>query len=329
MAILYFFKRAFTGTGPGGGKSSNFQDVNSGYASVSEIPTDRFVPSQCRIKPLRRLITITETSTIIVPSSTLGVIPTETPIGPTVTLTVPSTTRTLTSIAKPTVSTTKTLTSIAQPTVPPTGIAAIALSEISSWNAIAATATDPIMKGALKSAISQESRVASLTPGSYTAVITISPAEQTIIDKANKDSVRNQHTTTIVLSCFAVLLFLGCIYMLGWYFLRKYRRRRGRKMPPLTEYVPPNLGSLGGLIAEMGRENVIEREEHDSRTDRIHRVPRAPKPPRVHSTLQELEIPAGFAELHGSVPEIQSVRCTGLQHEGEGVANSERVLCEV
>ncbi|KAF5875316.1 uncharacterized protein Bfra_003771 [Botrytis fragariae] len=306
---------AFTGTGPDGERSSDIQHVSFGYKCVSEIPTDIFDPSQCRIRPLRRLITITHTSTIIVPSSTLGVVPTRTPMGPTVTLIAPSTTRTLTSIA--------------QPTVPPTGIAAIALSEISSWNSIAATATDPILKGALKSAISQESLAASLTPGAYTAVITLSPAEQTAIDKANKDSVRNQHTTTIVLSVFAVLLFLGCIYMLGWYFLRKHRQRRGRKMPPLTEYVPPNLGSLGGLMAEMGRENVLEREEHDSIADGIRRVPRVPKPPRVHSTLQELEIPEGFAELPGSVPEIQPVGHTGLQREGEEVANSEKILHEV
>ncbi|TGO23166.1 hypothetical protein BPAE_0142g00290 [Botrytis paeoniae] len=300
MAILYLFERTFTGAGPDGEKSSDIQDVSSG------------------VKPLRRLITITHTSTIIVPSSTLGVVPTRTPMVPTVTHIVPSTTRTLTSIA--------------QPTVPLTGIAAIALSEISSWNSIAATATDPILKGALKSAISQESLAASLTSGAYTAVITISPTEQTVIDKANKKSVRNEHTTTIVLSVFAVLLLLGCIYMLGWYFLRKHRQRRGRKMPPLTEYVPPNLGSLGDLMAEMaemGRENVVEREEHDSRADGIHRVPRVPKSPRVHSTLQELEIPEGFAELPGFVTEIQPVRRTGLQREGEGVANSEKILYEV
>ncbi|TGO60316.1 hypothetical protein BCON_0036g00040 [Botryotinia convoluta] len=315
MAIRFLFKKAFTGTGPDGEKSSDIQDISSGYTFISEIPTDIFDPSQFRIKPLRRLITITHTSTIIVPSSTLGVVPTRTPMVPTVTLIVSSTTRTLSSIA--------------QLTVPPTGIAAIALSEIASWNSIAATATDPILKGALKSAISQESLAASLTPGAYTAVITISPAEQTFIDKANKDSVQNQHTITTVLSVMAALVFLGCIYMLGWYFLRKHRQRRGRKMPPLTEYVPPNLGSLGGLMAEMGRENVVGREEHDSRADGIHRVPRVPKPPRVHSTLQELEIPEGFAELPGSVPEIQPWRRTGLQREGEGVVNSEKILYEV
>ncbi|TGO41052.1 hypothetical protein BHYA_0027g00290 [Botrytis hyacinthi] len=315
MAIPYLLRRASTGTGPDGEKSSDIQHASSGYTSVSEIPTDIFDPSKCRIKPLRRLITITHTSTIIVPSSTLGVVPTRTPMGPTVSHIVPSTTRTSTSIA--------------QPTIPPTGITAIALSEISIWNTIAATATDPILKGALKSAISQESRAANLTPGAYTAVITISPVEQTAIDKANKDSARHLHTATIILSVFAVVLFLVCIYMLGWYFLRKHRRRRGRRMPPLTEYIPPNLGSLGGLMAEMGRENVVEREEYDSRADGIRRAPRAPKPPRVHSTLQELEIPEGFAELPGSVPEIKPVRRTELQREGEGEANSEKILYEV
>ncbi|KAF7927239.1 hypothetical protein BELL_0200g00150 [Botrytis elliptica] len=315
MAIVYLLRRAFTGTGPDGEASSGGQDVSSGHTSVAAIPTDIFDASQCGMKRLRRLITITHTSTIIVPSSTLGVVTTRTPMGATGTLIVPSTTRTSTSIA--------------QPTIPPTGIAAIALSEISIWNSIAATATDPILKGALKSAISQESRAANLTPGAYTAVITISPAEQTAIDKANKDSARHLHTTTIILSVFAVVLFLGCIYMLGWYFLRKHRRRRGRRMPPITEYIPPNLGSLGGLMAEMGREDVVEREEHDSRADGIHRVPRVPKPPRAHSTLQELEIPEGFAELPGSVPEIQSARSAELQREGEGVANSEKILFEV
>ncbi|KAF7883230.1 uncharacterized protein EAF02_005150 [Botrytis sinoallii] len=301
MAIVYSLRRAFTGTGPDRETSSGGQDVSSGHTSVAEIPTDIFDASQCGMKRLRRLITITHTSTIIVPSSTLGVVPTRTPMGATGTLIVPSTTRTSTSIA--------------QPTIPPTGIAAIALN--------------PILKGALKSAISQESRAANLTPGAYTAVITISPAEQTAIDKANKDSARHLHTTTIILSVFAVVLFLGCIYMLGWYFLRKHRRRRGRRMPPITEYIPPNLGSLGGLMAEMGREDVVEREEHDSRADGIHRVPRVPKPPRAHSTLQELEIPEGFAELPGSVPEIQPARRAELQREGEGVANSEKILFEV
>ncbi|KAF7947336.1 uncharacterized protein EAE97_004585 [Botrytis byssoidea] len=315
MAIRYLFRKAFTSTDPDGERLSDGQDASSGYTSVPEIPTDIFDPNQCGIKPLRRLITVTHTSTIIVPSSTLGVVPTKTPMRSTVTHIVSSTTRTLTSIA--------------QPTIPPSGITAIALSEISIWNSIAVTATDPILKGALKSAISQESRAANLTPGAYTAVITISPAEQTAIDKADKDSARHLHNTTIILSVCAVVLFLLCIYMLGWYFLRKHRRRRGRRMPPLTEYIPPNLGSLGGLMAEMGRENVVEREVHDSRADGIHRVPRTPKPPRVHSTLQELEIPEGFAELPGSVPEIESVRRTGLQHEGEGVANSEKILYEV
>ncbi|KAF7952878.1 hypothetical protein EAE96_006102 [Botrytis aclada] len=323
MAILHLFKKAFSVTGPDREKYSDIHDVSPGYASVSEIPGDIFDPSQCRDKPIRRLITITHTSTIIVPSSTLGLVPTATHI-------LTSTTRTLTSISQPTIpSTTKTLNSIAQPTIPPTGLAAIALSEIASWNSIAATATDPILKGALKSAISQESRIASLTPGAYTAVITISPAEQTAIDKANKDSARTQHTTLVVLSVFAVLIFLGFIYMLCWYIWRKYRKRRGRRMPPVTEYVPPNLSSLGGLMAEMGRESVVEREEPDSRADGIHRVPRVPKAPRVHSTLQQLEIPEGFAELPGSVPEIYPARRTGVQSEGQGAANSEKILYEV
>lgn len=315
MALRYLFRKAFTSTDPDGERSFDGQDVSSGYTSVLEIPKDIFDPYKCGIKPLRRLITITHTSTIIVPSSTLGVVPTRTPMGPTVSHIVPSTTRSSTSIA--------------QPTIPPSGITAIALSQISIWNAIAATATDPILKGALKSAISQESGAAKLTPGAYTAVITISPAEQTAIDKADENSVRYLHNTTIIISVFAVVLFLACIYMLGWYFLRKHRKRRGRRMPPLTEYIPPNLGSLGGLMAEMGRENVVGREEHDSRADGIHRVPRVLKPPRVHSTLQELEIPEGFAELPGSVPEIQPVRRTELQREGEWVANSEKILYEV
>ncbi|EMR85893.1 hypothetical protein BcDW1_5451 [Botrytis cinerea BcDW1] len=305
MAILYLFKKAFTGTGPDREKSSGIQDVSSDHTFVSEIPRDIFDASLCKIKPLRRLITTTHISTIIVPSSTLVIVPT-------VTLIVPSTT--------------KTLTPVTQPTVPPTGITAIALSEISSWNAIAATATDPIMKSILKSSISRESLAASLTPGAYTAVITISPAEQTFIDQENKEISQNLHTTTVILSCFFVGLFLACSYGFGWYFLRLHRRRRGRKMPPLTEYIPPQLGSLGGLMAEMGRENVVEPEVHENRADGIHRVPRVP---RVHSTLQELAIPEGVAELPGSVPEMQQLRHTGLKGEGEGVANTQKALYEV
>ncbi|KAK6602512.1 hypothetical protein H4I95_06449 [Botrytis cinerea] len=263
MAILYLFKKAFAGTGPGREKSSGIQDVSSGYTFVSEISTDIFDASLCKIKPLRRLITTTHISTIIVPSSTLVIVPT-------ITLIVPSTT--------------KTLTPVTQPTVPPTGITAIALSKISSWNAIAATATDPIMKSILKSSISRESLAASLTPGAYTAVITISPAEQTFIDQENKEISQSLHTTTIILS------------------------------------------SLGGLMAEMGRENIVGPEGHENRADGIHRVPRVP---RVHSTLQELAIPEGVAELPGSVPEMQQLRHTGLKSEGEVVANTQKALYEV
>ncbi|KAK6597619.1 hypothetical protein H4I96_08571 [Botrytis cinerea] len=278
MAILYLFKKAFAGTGPGREKSSGIQDVSSGYTFVSEISTDIFDASLCKIKPLRRLITTTHISTIIVPSSTLVIVPT-------ITLIVPSTT--------------KTLTPVTQPTVPPTGITAIALSKISSWNAIAATATDPIMKSILKSSISRESLAASLTPGAYTAVITISPAEQTFIDQENKEISQSLHTTTIILSCFFVGLFLACSY---------------------------GFGSLGGLMAEMGRENIVGPEGHENRADGIHRVPRVP---RVHSTLQELAIPEGVAELPGSVPEMQQLRHTGLKSEGEVVANTQKALYEV
>ncbi|TEY71200.1 hypothetical protein BOTCAL_0099g00270 [Botryotinia calthae] len=353
MAILHLFQNAFTGTGPEREKSSGIQDLSSGYTFVSEIPTDVFDTSQCKIKSLRRLITITHTSTIIVPSSTLGLVPTVTHIEPSSTLDIvptathiePSSTLdivpTVTHIEPsstldivPTVtlivpSTTKTSTPVVQPTVPPTGITAIALSEISSWNAIGATATDPVAKSILKSFISRESLAASLTPDAYTAVITISPAEETIIDQAIKDSAEYVHSTTIILSCFFVGLFLAWSYGLGWYLLRQHRRRRGRKMPPLTEYIPPQLGSLGGLMAEMGRENIVEPEGHENRADGIHRVPRVPKAPRVHSTLQELAIPEGFAELPGSIPEIKQLRHTGLQSEGEGAVNSQKILYEV
>ncbi|KAF7873897.1 hypothetical protein EAF04_002569 [Stromatinia cepivora] len=203
---------------------------------------------------------------------------------------------------------------------PTTGITAIALSQITSWNSIASTATDPILKGSLQSAISQASSMASLTSGAYTAVITISPSEQSAIDKSNKDSARNRRTYTAVLSVIGVLLLIACIWMLGYYFVRKRRQRRGKNMPPVTDYVSPNLDSLNGLMAEMGRENATE-EQESRRAEGLRRLPRVP---RAQSTLLELELPEGITELPGSDPVIELPEKSAELH-GEGAAHSEKI----
>ncbi|CAD6442402.1 e7622bb4-02c5-45c8-aaac-32690487298a-CDS [Sclerotinia trifoliorum] len=205
---------------------------------------------------------------------------------------------------------------------PTTGITVIALSQITSWNSIASTATDPILKGSLQSAISQASSMASLTSGAYTAVITISPSEQSAIDKSNKGSARDRLTYTVVLSVIGILLLIASIWMLGYYFVRKRRQRRGKNMPPPTEHLCPNIDSLDGLMVEMGRKSATG-EQESSRAEGLQ-----PMVSRTHSTLLELEPPEGIAELPGSNPVIELPEKRAELY-GDGAVNSERIHYEV
>ncbi|ESZ92876.1 hypothetical protein SBOR_6739 [Sclerotinia borealis F-4128] len=82
---------------------------------------------------------------------------------------------------------------------------------------------------------------------------TLSPSQQTAFDQASKDGA---HRLVVyeVLGCLFGIFILSCtLGLLGCCCVRKRRRRRGRNAPPLTEYVSPNLSSLNGLMAEMGR----------------------------------------------------------------------------
>ncbi|APA16329.1 predicted protein [Sclerotinia sclerotiorum 1980 UF-70] len=209
-------------------------------------------------------------------------------------------------------------------TYPTTGITAIALSQINSWDSIASTATDPILKGSLQSAISQASSMASLTSGAYTAVITISLSEQSAIDKSKKYGARIRVTYTVVLSVISILLLIASVCMLGYYFVRKHRRRGGKNMPPSTEHVCPNLDSLNGLMVEMGRKNAT-REQEGSRTEGLQGLPSVS---RIHSTLLELEPPEGIAELPGSDPIVESPN-ERAELCGEGAVYAENIHYEV
>ncbi|KAA8565382.1 hypothetical protein EYC84_011089 [Monilinia fructicola] len=216
-----------------------------------------------------------------------------------------------------------TIPSITLPSIAGTDLNADALSEILSYESIGATATDTVLKGELRSEISQLSKLATLTDGAFANQITIWPSEQSAVDQSNREGTKKQQLYTGLIALAVALVLILVTGTIAAYFVRMRRRRTAKNFPSLTQYASPDLSSFGGLMAEMGREGTVG--EQDRITEVFQRVPGVPK---TQSGLREAEIPEGIVELPGSTPEIEP-RKTDASGSLEGVEDLEKLCCEL